>query len=372
MKGIRERNGKYQVNITIDGKRSYITVTTLNDAKKIRKEIDRTKDQELIDRLTDKAVSVSYKEAVEEHINQHIKYLKSGDSLERMYSASIKHFNDTPISNITWEDVERYRNERLKVVSAGFVVKELAMMSAVFKRQIKAGNITVNPASKAAISRPRFNNTRERVLSHSEITDIITACRSHYIRLAIVIADYTAMRLGEVLGLQWKDIDLDKQEIYLSDTKNGESRFVPIHKGLVEILLMERENKNADDFVVSRGGNQIGKFYKGFAGAVERAGVSNFHFHDLRHRAITRWVSEGKQVNAIMAASGHKTFSAFKRYANLRKCDIFTLVGHKSEPIPYINVAEMWQTGKYSCTGLRNNVYFQRGSVAQSVRAVES
>jgi integrase len=79
---------------------------------------------------------------------------------------------------------------------------------------------------------------------------------------------------------------------------------------------------------------------KGFINARKRAGLDWVWIHDLRHRAITRWIQEGHPTSAIMKATGHRTFSAFQRYANLREGDIMRLVGRKTEPLPYVTLPE--------------------------------
>jgi integrase len=58
-----------------------------------------------------------------------------------------------------------------------------------------------------------------------------------------------------------------------------------------------------------------------------RAGIENFTFHDLRPTAINNWRLQGHDYFRIMAASGHKTISVFKRYNTVSKEELKTLVG---------------------------------------------
>jgi integrase len=68
--------------------------------------------------------------------------------------------------------------------------------------------------------------------------------------------------------------------------------------------------------------------------------MTDVRIHDFRHRAITRWVKEGRPINTIMAATGHRTYSAFLRYANLREGDVQALVGRKTEQLPVLTFEE--------------------------------
>lgn len=65
---------------------------------------------------------------------------------------------------------------------------------------------------------------------------------------------------------------------------------------------------------------------RAFREAVKRAGIENFTFHDLRHTAINNWRQAGHDYLRIMAVSGHKTMSVFKRYNTVTREEIFSLV----------------------------------------------
>jgi len=58
----------------------------------------------------------------------------------------------------------------------------------------------------------------------------------------------------------------------------------------------------------------------------EKAGIEDFTFHDFRHTCINNWRKEGHDYFKIMAASGHKTISVFKRYNMVDEAELKTLV----------------------------------------------
>lgn len=64
----------------------------------------------------------------------------------------------------------------------------------------------------------------------------------------------------------------------------------------------------------------------GFVKACKRAGIEDFIFHDLRHTAINKWRMQGYDYFRIMADSGHKTMSVFKRYNMVSKDELKALV----------------------------------------------
>jgi integrase len=77
--------------------------------------------------------------------------------------------------------------------------------------------------------------------------------------------------------------------------------------------------------VFTYAGRQIGALKRGFATACKRAGIEDFTFHDLRHTAINNWRLQGHDYFRIMAATGHKTMSVFKRYNTVSREELKTL-----------------------------------------------
>lgn len=79
------------------------------------------------------------------------------------------------------------------------------------------------------------------------------------------------------------------------------------------------------------GGDAPADYIKvGFVKACKRAGIEDFTFHDLRHTAINNWRLAGHDYFRIMAASGHKTMSVFKRYNTVSKKELQALVNGNS------------------------------------------
>lgn len=367
-KGLRNRNGIWYVNIQINGSRKEFKVgPDRSDAVKLRKELKAMAAAGTIEKLlgNPEDSQKKYSEAVEEHWEGHLINLTSGkDALGRL-KPSLKFFENRTVKSIKWEEVEKYRNKRLNEVTEGTVKQDLDMMSAVFKRQVKMGVITSNPLDN--VDRPSVDNVREDIISHAELLRLLNVTWyvdnrgsitekgvDFHLRLAMIIADFTAMRRGEILAMKWTDFRNDGTEIFIPKSKTRKKRHVPVHSMLSRILTTVPRNSL---YVVNVNGEPIKSLTKGFEKARKSAGLDWVHFHDFRHRAITRWVQEGHPVNAIMKATGHSTFSAFSRYSNLKEGDIQVLVGRKTTPLPYVtfdeyfnipqkNVAKVWQGQK--------------------------
>ena len=135
------------------------------------------------------------------------------------------------------------------------------------------------------------------------------------------------MRQGEILSLTWGQVDLKEGFITLrpEDTKTNDARLIPLTAELVEMLkAMPRGLPNTPVFTYQ--GRTVGEIKRSFSTACKAAGIEDFTFHDLRHTAINNWRQAGHDYFRIMAVSGHKTMSVFKRYNTVDRAEIKKLV----------------------------------------------
>jgi integrase len=114
------------------------------------------------------------------------------------------------------------------------------------------------------------------------------------------------------------------------DCKTNEGRLVPLAVELVEMLkAMPRGLSGVKVF--TRNGEPLTSIREAFTSACQKAGIANFHFHDLRHTFINNRRLEGHDYFRIMAATGHKTMSVFKRYNTVSREELKALVNGKME-----------------------------------------
>ena len=163
------------------------------------------------------------------------------------------------------------------------------------------------------------NNRRLRYLSIEECQMLLKACDLH-IRPIVTMALNTGMRKGEILGLTWDNVDLKHGFILLEqeDTKNGERREIPINAA-VRGALQGVTRRLGVPYVFHD--PETGKPYKdvkkGFNGACRRAGIKDFHFHDLRHTFASHLVMAGQDLTTVKELLGHKTLAMTLRYSHL-------------------------------------------------------
>ncbi len=253
----------------------------------------------------------------------------------------VSFFGNRLLKDIITSLVEAYRQKRLQEPSArtghtqgdltapATVNREMACLKTMFNKAIKNGKAERNPAQ--GLKMLKENNERDRVLSEEEYRRLLAACPEH-LKPVVKLAYHTGMRQGEILGLTWGQVDWKEGFIRLGprDTKTEAGRLVPLTSELVELFkAMPRGLPHTPVFLYK--GRQVGEMKRSFATAVRKAGLEDFTFHDLRHTAITNWRRQGHDYFRIMAATGHKTMSVFKRYNTVSKEELRALVGEKME-----------------------------------------
>ena len=141
----------------------------------------------------------------------------------------------------------------------------------------------------------------------------------------LLIAYQLGMRLGEILNLTWDRVDLQRGFITLSerDTKNGESRLVPITSCVRQVMTeLFKVRSLLTNKVFLYNGRSVGSVKKAFKTALKEAGIQNFRFHDLRHCAATNLRRAGVDTVTAMKIVGHKSKKMYKRYNNVNEEDL--------------------------------------------------
>ena len=206
------------------------------------------------------------------------------------------------------------------------VIRELAYMSAIINHARREWGINV-PNPVQMVRKPPSPQARARVLSEEEVTRLLQALepvgrRSHWTKPAVQLALATAMRRGELLSLRWENVDLIGRAVYLPDTKNGDSRTVPLSSTAVQVLASLPRHISGAVFPV-----KAFTLDAAFKRGLQRAGLEDVRFHDLRRTAITRMAEKLPNVIELAAVSGHKSLMVLKRYYRPTAMDLAQKLG---------------------------------------------
>lgn len=179
---------------------------------------------------------------------------------------------------------------------------------------------------------------RDRVLSDAEITRLLDACKqskSPYLYPIVLFALTTGARRGEILNLEWRHLDLEKGIAFLTETKNGRPRSVALAAPVLDVFKALYQQRNPLKPLVFASKTAFCRIdiKKAWMQAVQRAGLVDWHFHDLRHQFATLAAGQGASNVELASAMGHRTLTMLLRYTNLDAKNSKKFTDHISDKI---------------------------------------
>ncbi len=334
MANIEHRNGTYRVKIRLKGHTESATFQTLKAA--IRWEASReaairegryfpTAHQHTLNDLIDR-----YLQDVLPHKS------RSSISMQTIQLTYWQtHLGYHPLAAITPSLIAEHRDTLARTRKASTVRRYLAALSHTFTIAVKEYQwANDNPCQK--IRKPSEPRGRVRFLSEDEVKRLLEACktsRNQYLHTVVVLALSTGARKMELLSLQWPDVDLTRGRLIFRQTKNGETRSVPLTGYALELLNLHSRRPDTPLVFPDTTGKRPLSIRDAFTNCVERAGISDFTFHDLRHTAASFLAMQGASLLEIGAVLGHKGLSMTARYAHLTEAHTHKVVGRMNQAI---------------------------------------
>lgn len=236
--------------------------------------------------------------------------------LVRLKSLQAEPVATKRLAHLTTPDLAKWRDDRLKLVSSATVAREMNLIRSVLRLAWKEWHwIKANPL--ADVKAPRTPPSRKRRVSDDEVTRVEIATgldgglaadsALQRVGLAFLFALETAMRAGEILGMQWPDVA--EKSVRLPRTKNGDERRVPLSKRAREILA-----------VLPQSERPVFDLHPGtrdtlWRRAVAATKIPDLHFHDSRAEAIWR-LSRKLDVLELARVIGHRDIKSLMLYYN--------------------------------------------------------
>lgn len=239
-----------------------------------------------------------------------------------------KELGTDPLGTLTVAQIAAVRDklasEKLppgKPRSGPTVNRYLAVLTHALNLACKEwGWIEHNPA--LAVSKFKESKPRDRYLTDDERIRLLQECEksgNRYLKTIVVLAISTGMRRDEVRFLKWSDLLLDQQKAIIRNTKNGETRSVPLHgPALIGLKQLHSQKPNGRQYVfTSHTKDEPIDFRTAFRVARRNAGLHDFRFHDLRHTAASYLAMSGATPTDIAAVLGHNSIAMAQRYSHL-------------------------------------------------------
>ena len=232
---------------------------------------------------------------------------------------------DTKLDAIKYVDLETYKNrlkrtffKNGKIRQIATVNRHLITLHHFFQKGAEWDLIGESPFARGKSLKEKENNTRLRYLDQNEIERVLDNCIKEYVKDVIITALNTGMRRQEVLSLTWNQIKKDGL-IYLTKTKTNEARQIPINDDLAELFrnIRHRVQLRSEYVFCDSYGKPFKEIRKAFKATLERAGIEDFRFHDLRHTFASHFIMRGGSIKELQEILGHKNITMTMRYAHL-------------------------------------------------------
>jgi len=327
---VTKRRGKWVLDYRDQhGRRHWETVTgNRHDADQLLsqrlREVGRGEYEARRDQMTFREVSDAYTAG---HIAVNIRESTRQDYERNLRLYLLPAFDVVKVRVITPEMIEAFRNRLLKQgIGRRTINKCHTLLSAIFRYALRYRWITANPAAEVrklraesgSHERPELDN----ILTPAEAALMLDAADDRY-RVLLLMALSTGMRQGELLGLQWGDIEWAAKQVWVrrqytrgrfSELKTRYSRR---KIGLGDDLIRElkawklRCPKGEHDLAFPNGAgnpeNHGNLLNRGFYPTLRRAGLRRIRFHDLRHTYASFLIAQNVHPKRIQALLGHSS-----------------------------------------------------------------
>ncbi len=223
------------------------------------------------------------------------------------------------LSELRTANFAAYRDERLRKIKPASLKRSLSTIRHLFEvaRTEWGLPITQNPVS--ALNFKAIDTKRERRLRPGELERLLLEaqkCRNPYIVPIIRFALATGMRRGEILNIEAKHFDRERSELVIPTSKTGLGRTIPLSESALAVL----EKLHCSEgrvFPIS-----ANAFRLSWERLKRRTGIIDFHFHDLRHEAISRYFELGLTAPEVCLISGHQNLRTLARYSHAAREEI--------------------------------------------------
>lgn len=245
-----------------------------------------------------------------------------------------RHLGRARLQDLTPIMVERTYHQLMK---SGLKAKTVRNVHAVLRRALsdaaRLGLIVRNPAASARPPSPE--RVEQSTWTPAELNTFLASVQDHRLFASFVLSATTGMRRGEVLGLRWRDVDLDSGRVSVvhtittvggrpveTDTKTNKSRRrIGLDSVTVEVLKAHRRRQREERLLAGPLWTDTGlvfteedgsgvhpdRYTRRFAALVKKAGVPQIRLHDVRHTNATLALEAGVHPKVVSERLGHAT-----------------------------------------------------------------
>lgn len=333
----RRVDGRWEAQVTLpDGKRKSFYGSKERDVLQKIRQVQRDIDAGL-PIVEDKQTIAQYLTSWLDTIKLRLKPSSHRRYTDMVFLHIVPNIGTIPLTKLAPQRVQQLYTS---LVKGGMSPSSVQLLHVILHRALKDAlrldllqrNVT------EMVHVPRREHHEMVTLSEEQVRQLLTAAQGHRFEALYVLAVSTGLRRGELLGLRWDDVDLDRaflvvrrsvqreeNQFVLADTKTtGSRRRVAISHGAVQTLRAHRQRqfdeRRLDEAWNDTYGlvfpNALGKIMKPsyvsdvlFSRLLTKAGLPHMRFHDLRHTAATLLLGRGINPKVVSEMLGHSQIS---------------------------------------------------------------
>ncbi len=227
-----------------------------------------------------------------------------------------KHFRGCYLDEINRDRIDRITELRKRQgVSNATVNRTLAVLRAILRRAVREWEWLDRAPAIRMLPEPK---RRIRFLTREEAERLLAELPAHLSAMAR-FSLATGLRKGNVTGLQWSQVDLKRRLAWIHADQAKARRAIKVPLNSEAMVVLRGEQGKHPVYVFShRGRAPIGQLNtKAWCGALKRAGIEDFRWHDLRHTFASWHVQAGTPLNSLQELGGWESTEMVKRYAHL-------------------------------------------------------
>jgi len=339
MASIDKRKGNWRAQVRRGGQTLTKTFRLKADADAWARDIERAIDREIDPTVRQLTAKDSFESLIDLHIEDLAKF---GQPLRRSKDQVLKRLKvelgSETVSNLTRERLIRYGRERRDdgagpatlAIDISFIGTVLTHAAAMHGLRVDTEGVRLARVALRRMGAVGKGDERDRRPTADELETLYEAFddnpRNTMPMTTIVqFAIATAMRLDEIVRIEWRHLDARNRTILVESRKDprkkdSNDQRVPLlaATGYDAFELLNEQRKRT-------GGNGVRCFpYNGrsvgtnFRRTCEEEGIEDLHFHDMRHEGTSRLFEAGLTIEQVPLVTGHKDWKMLKRYTQLR------------------------------------------------------
>jgi integrase len=314
MATIRKRKNKWEVQIRRKGhpavSRSFYV---LKDAEEWARHIERLADRGELPADPSALRGVTLGQLVERYRDTVSPRKRTHEAERFALNAFLRHpICRRPVSDVTKAHFAGYRDERLKCIKPASVKRALVPIHNLYEVARTEWDLPIRENPLNGLKIEDSDQRRERRLRPGELEALKEAAkvtRNKLVLPIVTVALETAMRRGEILAIRKQHINFDKRTLLIPESKNGRARTIPLSIPATELL----GHHLCEGRLFPLSANA---FRLAWQRLIRRAAITDLHFHDLRHEAISRLFEKGLSVPEVALISGHRDLRMLLRYTH--------------------------------------------------------